>query len=196
MLGNNKYVVIEGLDGCGKTTLIEGLNKRRADWQFFEEPINNGSARKVLMEGSADPLTLELLMAIERIAVYAEIKARDKSETWVSSRSVASSYGYTDLSNDDINSIIGLFKPEIDLAFILTMTPNEYIQRNKDKVKDRIEKRPVDRHMDTQQRMFDWLLRNNITTISIDAMLSKERVLEIVIDNIDKETKVDMHYDS
>ena len=160
---NGKFIVLEGIDGCGKTTQINKLYK----WLPKSGLINNNTEVVKTREPGGSPIGDELRNMILNIndsnppsnltelllysADRAEhitklIKPALKNGDWILSDRFSGStlayQGYGRYINIDIikqleNIVCQNIKP--DMTFFLDIPPEESILRRQDKVADRIE---------------------------------------------------------
>ncbi len=158
-----RFLVLEGIDGCGKTTQLNhltrwlpesGLMPKGAELHVTREPggTNLGEAiRKLLLTPPAnqapDPLTELLLYAADRAQHISEyIQPRLETGDWVlSDRFSGSTLAYQGygrkLNFEVINQLESIATKDIipDITFWLDVPIKESLARRKSKFKDRIE---------------------------------------------------------
>lgn len=89
------YIVIEGPDGCGKTTLILALQKKLLNAKYIKEPYNINIKKEIMFNINMHPLSKHYLYLADRILLHDEIhKHHDIRIPIVSDRSVVSSLVY------------------------------------------------------------------------------------------------------
>lgn len=134
------YIVIEGMDGSGKTTqsglLIEFLKKNGFKVYHNTEPSDSPVGKliqKMITSKSYRPETISLAFALDRMVAYDEsLKfAKEKYDYIISDRSYLSSLAYQPLQGcsydwvKDLNRYIE--KP--DLVFLLDIPVEEFARR-------------------------------------------------------------------
>ena len=134
------YIVIEGMDGSGKTTqsglLIEFLKKNGFKVYHNIEPSSSVVGKliqKMITSKSYRPETISLAFALDRMVAYDEnLKfAKEKYDYIISDRSYLSSLAYQSLQGcsydwvKDLNRYIE--KP--DIVFLLDIPVEEFARR-------------------------------------------------------------------
>ena len=160
---NGKFIVLEGIDGCGKTTQIKelsqwlpksGLIQNNATLIQTREPggsILGREIRDMILNknklNSPSILTELLLYSADRAEHISKIilPALQKGNWIISDRFSGSTLAYQgygrEISIDIIKKLEDIVCQNIrpDLTFYLEITPEESILRRKNKVADRIE---------------------------------------------------------
>ena len=156
-----KFIVIEGIDGCGKTTQINelskwlpksGLIKKKSKLITTREPggsILGEKLRKLILdnENKPSPLAELLLYSADRAEHISKIisPALNNNDWVISDRFSDSTLAYQGYGRDinletikNIESIVcqGQYP---DLTFFLEISPEESILRRKHEIPDRIE---------------------------------------------------------
>lgn len=142
-----KFIVIEGLDLTGKSTIINKLRERNPNYIYTREPGGKDiqiseDIRKILLENKEeiDPLTETYLFAASRAAHTKKIKEWiDKGQTVVCDRYVYSNLYYQGIMKkigiptilDINNSIFQNININIDKVFFITASKEERIKRAK-----------------------------------------------------------------
>ncbi len=158
-----KFIVIEGIDGCGKTTQIEAIYKWLPssglidkDSQIIKTREPGGTKfgkkiREILLvndqENAPSDLTELLLYAADRAEHVSKIISPELNKNnWViCDRFADSTLAYQGYGRDlDINIIkqlelIVCQGERPDITFFLDISPEESISRRKDQIPDRIE---------------------------------------------------------
>ncbi len=158
-----KFIVIEGIDGCGKTTQINeiykwlprsGLMKNNSTVIKTREPggsLLGKEIRKMILDNNKDNppsnLTELLLYAADRAEHISKIISPSLQKgNWVLSDRFTGStlayQGYGREINVDVikkleNIVCNGLKP--DITIFLEITPKESLNRRKNKIPDRIE---------------------------------------------------------
>ena len=161
MKGN--FIVIEGIDGCGKTTQIEaiynwlplsGLMEKNSKLIKTREPGGTkfgNKIREILLannkSNSPSDLTELLLYAADRAEHISKIISPELNQNnWViCDRFTDSTLAYQGYGRNLDMTIIKQLElivcqgVEPDITFLLDISPEESISRRKDKIPDRIE---------------------------------------------------------
>ncbi len=163
-----KFIVIEGIDGCGKTTQVNELNK----WLPNSGLINNKTSlittrepggsllgkriREMILTNNQttapSPLTELLLYSADRSEHLSKIilPALRKGDWVLSDRFSGSTLAYQGYGREIDISVIKKLEDIIcqglkpDITFFLEINPEESIFRRKGKVPDRIESEGID----------------------------------------------------
>ncbi|MCX6695946.1 MAG: dTMP kinase [Candidatus Altiarchaeota archaeon] len=175
------FIVLEGIDGCGKTThaklLTDWLKTRKHEVVLTAEPTNSkiGLFIREVLKGAekVDPLTLTLLFTADRyqhLKDFVEPSLNDK-KIIICERYYHSTIAYQNSQGVEWNWIFELnkFARKPDLTILLDLDPKKSISRKKtreifekadflEKVRDRYLKMPelvkvsTDRSIDEVQR--------------------------------------------
>ena len=158
-----KFIVLEGIDGCGKTTQINelskwlpksGLIKKNATLIKTREPGGSSLGREIremiLNTNKSNPpsiLTELLLYSADRAEHISKIilPALERGNWVISDRFSGSTLAYQgygrEINIDIIKKLENIVCQNIspDLTFFLDISPEESIFRRKNKIADRIE---------------------------------------------------------
>ena len=163
-----KFIVIEGIDGCGKTTQINeiykwlpssGLMNKNSTVIKTREPggsLLGKEIRKIILDNNKDNppsnLTELLLYAADRAEHISKIISPSLQKgNWVlSDRFTGSTLAYqgygreisVNLINKLENIVCNGLKP--DITFFLEINPKESLNRRQNKIPDRIEAEGLD----------------------------------------------------
>ena len=163
-----KFIVIEGIDGCGKTTQINeiykwlpssGLMNKNSTVIKTREPggsLLGKEIRKIILDNNKDNppsnLTELLLYAADRAEHISKIISPSLQQgNWVlSDRFTGSTLAYqgygreisVNLINKLENIVCNGLKP--DITFFLEINPKESLNRRQNKIPDRIEAEGLD----------------------------------------------------
>jgi dTMP kinase len=91
-----KFIIIEGVDSCGKTTLAHQLASIRNGYTVFE-PGSNSKLRQMILEERDAEIQLLLFLA-DRLAVHKIVKEYLEDSDVISDRGFPSSYVYQGMS--------------------------------------------------------------------------------------------------
>tara|TARA_B100001287_G_C22558968_1_gene470498 strand:- start:214 stop:852 length:639 start_codon:yes stop_codon:yes gene_type:complete len=160
---NGKFIVIEGIDGCGKTTQIEaiykwlpssGLLEKNSQIIKTREPGGTKFGkriREILLDNDQkyepSDLTELLLYAADRAEHVSKIISPELNKNnWViSDRFADSTLAYQGYGRDLDIKIIKQLESIVcqgespDITFLLDISPEESVARRKDQIPDRIE---------------------------------------------------------
>lgn len=134
-------VIFEGLDNCGKTTLVQMIKdyylKIGVPAEISKEfETNIGKELKTMAkEGTLDPILKAYLFAADRHIRMKNITNEDLQEkVMLFDRYVPSALAYRMAEGIDknwINNINSIF-PKADIGFFIDITPEESVKRNTD----------------------------------------------------------------
>lgn len=133
-----RFIVLEGVDGTGKTTLAKRLADLVGDAVVTSEPTSGriGLALRSGELGDIPPAAEALLFAADRAIHTAEIEKVLESGRWVvCDRYMGSTVAYQSASmgeDADIEWLIGMQKNAViepDATFLLDMDPEESLRR-------------------------------------------------------------------
>jgi dTMP kinase len=151
------FIVLEGIDGCGKTfhsrTLIDELRQRGFDAAYTAEPSNGAvgkSIRSMLLTEKVPPEVEALLFSADRFEHLMKeiLPSLDKGTTVVCDRYLYSSLAYQGAQGVDVNWIktINKFALKPDIVFYLDVPPEVGLNRIK-------RKRTVLERLDLQEKV-------------------------------------------
>ena len=180
-------VIFEGLDNCGKTTIITLLEKYYIEnginieiSKEFKTPIGE-LLKELIVAKKADPILKTFLFAADR---YYRMKDKTFNEDtlYLFDRYVPSAVAYRDAEGCDIDWVKGVNSifPEPDLCFYIDISPEESILRNTDsKFNIKYDKE----FLSNAKKCYDHNLTGD-NCIRIDGSKSIEEILNIVINSI------------
>lgn len=160
-------VIFEGLDNCGKTTLVQMIeeyySKLKIDAEVSKEFETNigKELKKMAIEGTLDPVLKSYLFATDRYIRMKNIMQEDlNNKIILFDRYVPSAIAYRmaeGINKNWIASINSVF-PKADIGFFIDITPYESIKRNID-TKFNIKATPE--HLDKVRRAYLSILEEN-----------------------------------
>ena len=186
------YLVLEGIDGVGKTTQLGNLKQAFPDAVFTKEPGATALGGKIreLVLGENDYATKsELFLFLADRAEHAQkvlIPALDAGKDVISDRSLISGIAYM---HDDFDleylAEINRFAVDNllpDKAVILTIDKTGYQERihHRGEREDNIEKRGLEYMMQTQERFIRAAEVLGIPFMQIDARKSEHEIFEMI----------------
>ena len=172
-LNKGIFIAIEGCDGCGKTTLIKGLEKKfkenDIDFVITREPgggIVSEKIRNVILENEMTVETEALLFAASRLQSMYDIvnPAIDENKLVLSDRSIVASYAYQGfaklLGRDNITSINFNKTCYPDLVIFIDIKPESCLKRIKENSRgtNRLDNEDLKIH---KRRYYGYLQGNN-----------------------------------
>ena len=190
-------ITIEGIDGCGKSTLIEGLKKELADLQplFTREPGNTwigDQVRRGVAE-EIDPIAEALLFTADHAAHLRKIirPALEQEKIVISDRYSDSRYAYQTATLAGVLPDAGAWIRGIhegwtivpDRTYLLTIPVEEALKRLDEKEnREHFERENV--LVQVQAEYLKIARQDPRRFIVIDAMQEKEKIVSFVAEDI------------
>lgn len=184
-------VIFEGLDNCGKTTLVKMLKdyytKKGVEAEISKEfETNIGiELKKMAKGGKLDPILKSYLFATDRYIRMKNLSQDDlNNKIMLFDRYVPSAIAYRMSEGVDKNWIttINSIFPKADIGFFIDITPDESIKRNSDaKFNIRYTKEQLEKVREFYLSILD---ENNL--IHINGMQSIESVFNEVVGKIEE----------
>lgn len=184
-------VIFEGLDNCGKTTLVEMIKNYYlnigVDAEISKEFETNigRELKQMAKEGTLDPILKAYLFATDRYIRMKNIRLEDlKNKIMLFDRYVPSALAYrmAEGVNKDWVTNINLVFPKADIGFFIDITPNESVKRNID-TKFNIKATPE--HLNKVRDAYLSILEEN-NLIYINGMQSIDKIFNEVIQKIEE----------
>ena len=184
-------VIFEGLDNCGKTTLVEMIKNYYlnigVDAEISKEFETNigRELKQMAKEGTLDPVLKAYLFATDRYIRMNNIRLEDlKNKIMLIDRYVPSALAYrmAEGVNKDWVTNINLVFPKADIGFFIDITPNESVKRNTD-TKFNIKATPE--HLNKVRDAYLSILEEN-NLIYINGMQSIDKIFNEVIQKIEE----------
>jgi dTMP kinase len=199
-----KFVVFEGLDGAGKSTLIEGL-KRELEAQKKRvvlsrepggTPLGDAIRELLLRKGDTAPTPrAELLLYVAGRAQHVEtliLPALERGEWVISDRFSASSVAFQSggrgLPRADIDQLnaYAVHGCEPDLCVLLDLTTAEAMKRMQGRELDRFESEAQDFHERVRQTYLQLAREQSKKWLVLDAAKPREVLLKELFDFLRK----------
>lgn len=187
-------VIFEGLDNCGKTTLVQMIKdyylKIGIPAEISKEfETNIGKELKTMAkEGTLDPILKAYLFAADRHIRMKNITNEDLQErVMLFDRYVPSALAYRMTEGIDKNWITNINSvfPKADIGFFIDITPEESVKRNID-TKFNIKASPE--HLAKVREAYLSIINEN-NLIYIDGMQPIQNIFDEVINNIEEYRK-------
>ena len=187
-------VIFEGLDNCGKTTLVQMIKdyylKIGIPAEISKEfETNIGKELKTMAkEGTLDPILKAYLFATDRHIRMKNITNEDLQErVMLFDRYVPSALAYRMAEGIDKNWITNINSvfPKADIGFFIDITPEESVKRNID-TKFNIKASPE--HLAKVREAYLSIINEN-NLIYIDGMQPIQNIFDEVINNIEEYRK-------
>ena len=184
-------VIFEGLDNCGKTTLVEMIKNYYlnigVDAEISKEFETNigRELKQMAKEGTLDPILKAYLFATDRYIRMKNIRLEDlKNKIMLFDRYVPSALAYrmAEGVNKDWVTNINLVFPKADIGFFIDITPNESVKRNTD-TKFNIKATPE--HLNKVRDAYLSILEEN-NLLYINGMQSLDKIFNEVIQKIEE----------
>ncbi len=191
------YVILEGIDGCGKSTQIELLKEHFSNAVITKEPGGTEfgkQAREILLHGSLHSKNAELLLFLaDRAEHFCEIVQPNLENMVISDRGFLSGIAYA-ITNDpslDLEFLIELNRFALqnqlpDKTVIFEIDKKELMQRVGSKEQDRIEKRGYDYLLKIQENLFKTADFMQLDYLKADATQKIEDINSQIIEYISK----------
>ena len=163
------YILIEGIDTCGKSTQIDLISDKHPEIIITHEPGGTPfgkKAREILLTDSLASKRAELLLFLaDRAEHYQEIISPNKDKIIISDRGFLSGIGYALANGDfDFNELVSLNKfaleghfPDKVILFLTDMNTLE--ERTSAKSLDGIELRGLEYLLTVQEHMKQSILK-------------------------------------
>ena len=194
------YIVLEGIDGAGKTTQVEKLDnilkKKGYKSKVIREPTNSPEGQ-LIRQKLQDPNStsdinqqiLTLLFATDRLTLKEEILNAKESQEIIllSDRSFYSSIAYQDNSSIDTQWIfdVNKYTPRPDLTIILDINEELAIKRcDNDECFENIQ------FLEKTRKNYHELIETEENMILIDASQELDEVQNNIIKVIEEKLKI------
>jgi dTMP kinase len=126
-----KYIIIEGVDGSGKTTLVNQLASALNAYTVYE-PGGLASLRNMILNGSFNDQQVSLLIMADRLIVHKLISEYLQDSDVVSDRGFPSSYVYQSSVINLVSDLHAMFNDQLvrpDKIYILDIPIGTFKER-------------------------------------------------------------------
>jgi len=190
-------ITIEGIDGCGKSTLIEGLKEQLSDLQpiFTREPGSTWIGEQVRrgVAEEIDPIAEALLFTADHAAHLREIvhPALERNKLVISDRYSDSRYAYQTVTLAKILPDATTWIRDIhngwtivpDRTYLLTIPIEEALKRLNDKKnREHFERENI--LVQVQAEYLNLATQDPGRFVVIDALQEKEKIVSFVAEDI------------
>lgn len=185
------YVVIEGVDGVGKTTQISLLKSIYKDAIFTQEPSDTKfgqDIRKLALDIEVNNKTQALLFMADRAMHTENILLKNKNKLIISDRSLISGIAYgVDFHYEELKNINLQIAPLPNIVIVLITNKDILEDRFRKKQLDNIENKGVEFLLKIQNKIIEITKDLNIETLYIDCNEDKNKILKKITDKINNE---------
>ncbi|NPA61776.1 MAG: dTMP kinase [Epsilonproteobacteria bacterium] len=193
------YILLEGIDGTGKSTQLELIRERFPDIITTKEPAGTEvgvEIREMLLNGRELSKEAEtLLFLADRAEHYNRVIAPNRGKVIISDRGFISGIAYSLANGDcDIETLkllnsFALQNSFPDLIFLFKLDEKRLRERL-NRGLDNIEKRGFEYLLEVQRYMEIAIEYFNIPHIKIDASLGVETIHDIIVEQLNLITKI------
>jgi len=188
------YIIIEGIDTCGKSTQISLLREALPEAIFTKEPGGTTIGMKLreilLGDYEIDKRAEFLLFLADRAEHRAEIIEPNKKngKTIISDRGLVSGLSYSEgVFDEDFVVKATMFAMDCvlpDLVILLELDETELSNRLDAKMHDRIEKQGIEYLLRVQSNMEKYTQKLGIKLLKISAKTDKNEICKIIVEKI------------
>ncbi len=182
------YLILEGIDTCGKSTQIEILKTVYKDAIFTKEPFNQ-TIRDLVINSKWSSKEAELFLFLaDRAEHFKNIIEPNRDKLIISDRGFISGIAYaTDFDIDFLINLnmFALKNTKADKVIIFKHNRDLLTKRLGNKGNDIIELRGVDYLLSVQDRMFEVAKRVNLNYLEIDSNLEIDSIKEKIVNYIE-----------
>ena len=189
------YIAIEGIDTAGKSTQIEAISKNFPDAIITKEPGATEigkEIREILLSARVASKKAEFLLFLADRDEHMQevIEPNITKKMIISDRSAVSGVAYAltqgAIKKEELVSLNDFATNKIypQKVFLLRLTKEELEYRLSQKELDGIELRGSQYLLDIQDAIIEAAKLLNIELVEIDATLSREKITQNILDNI------------
>jgi dTMP kinase len=185
------YIIIEGIDTCGKSTQIELLKNKYSQIITTKEP-HDVNIREMILNGSLTSNNAEMFLFLaDRSEHFEKIIKPNLNQLIVSDRGFISGIAYAMMNkSSNIKQLIELNKIALsnqmpDLVILFNIDKQTLLSRISTKRQDNIEKRGIDYLLKIQDNMKIVLKMLNINYIEIDSKKTINEIHSIIIKTLE-----------
>ena len=195
------FISVEGIEGCGKSTLVNGLDQhlqeRNIDYVITKEPGSTSIGkilRSILLDKKQQisPLTELLLMFSDRLDHLDKVikPSLEAGKIVITDRYIDSTYAYQGAGRGIPKKIIDnlVSQTEImlpDRTILLDISPEEGLKRASTRNElDRFESENIDFHERLRKSFLDAAVANPDRFLTVDAEQEPDKILQSVINKL------------
>ena len=195
------FISVEGIEGCGKSTLVNGLDQhlqeRNIDYVITKEPGSTSIGkilRSILLDKKQQisPLTELLLMFSDRLDHLDKVikPSLEAGKIVITDRYIDSTYAYQGAGRGIPKKIIDnlVSQTEImlpDRTILLDLSPEVGLKRASTRNElDRFESENIDFHERLRKSFLDAAVANPDRFLTVDAEQEPDKILQSVINKL------------
>ena len=195
------FISVEGIEGCGKSTLVNGLDQhlqeRNIDYVITKEPGSTSIGkilRSILLDKKQQisPLTELLLMFSDRLDHLDKVikPSLDEGKIVITDRYIDSTYAYQGAGRGISKGIIDTLVSQTEImlpdrTILLDLSPKIGLKRASTRNElDRFESENIEFHKRLRKSFLDAASTNPDRFLTIDAEQEPDKILQSVINKL------------
>ena len=195
------FISVEGIEGCGKSTLVNGLDQhlqeRNIDYVITKEPGSTSIGkilRSILLDKKQQisPLTELLLMFSDRLDHLDKVikPSLEEGKIVITDRYIDSTYAYQGAGRGISKGIIDTLVSQTEImlpdrTILLDLSPEVGLKRASTRNElDRFESENIEFHKRLRKSFLDAASTNPDRFLTIDAEQEPDKILQSVINKL------------